>query len=107
MTEKMSQKTSQKTSRPNCQCQARAQIVNERGLHARAAARFAKLAESFDADIAVSRAGQHAAGDSILSLLTLGAGPGSEVMIAAKGPAAAEAVKALEQLVRSGFGEEK
>src|SRR5690606_9962548 len=56
-------------------------IKNERGLHARAAAKFVKLAEGFDADVRVSRSGQTVSGRSIMGLMMLAAGPGNEVAL--------------------------
>lgn len=82
------------------------EIVNQRGLHARASAKFVRCAVQFDADILVSRDGQSVAGTSIMGLLALGAGPGSQIGISAEGPEAAAAVAALIQLVEDRFGEE-
>ena len=83
------------------------EICNERGLHARASAKFVKLAASFDATVTVTRDGQEVDARSIMGLLMLGAGPGSEIDIAAEGPDAAEAVAALAELVKCRFDEEK
>lgn len=83
----------------------RLKIINQRGLHARAAARFAKLAGRFAADIVVKRDGQAAAGDSILELLMLGAGVGEEIMLSATGKECEAALKALAELVSGGFDE--
>lgn len=80
-------------------------ISNERGLHARASARFVKCAGAFDAEITVSRKGSSAGGTSIMGLLTLGASCGSEIEISAAGPDAEAALSALVGLVESGFGE--
>jgi phosphocarrier protein len=80
-------------------------IVNGRGLHARASAKFVKCAEGFDADITVSRDGQSASGISIMGLMMLAAGEGSAIMVEARGPQAAEALEAIAELVTSGFGE--
>ena len=81
-------------------------IVNRRGLHARAAARFVKLAAQFRADVNVDRNGTEVSGLSIMGLMMLAAGPGSEIVIRATGPEAHEAVAALEQLISGKFDEE-
>lgn len=81
-------------------------ICNRRGLHARASAKFVKLAGTFDADVTVTRDDQSVAGTSIMGLLVLGAAPGCEIGIAAEGPEAHAAVAALCELVESRFGEE-
>ena len=80
-------------------------IRNQRGLHARAAAKFVKLAGQFDADIRVSRAGQTVSGHSIMGLMMLAAGPGMDIEIAARGPAARAALDAIQALIESGFDE--
>ena len=81
-------------------------IRNRKGLHARASARFVKCAESFDATITVTREGQAVGGTSIMGLMMLAAGPGSELHLRAEGPEAPEAIEALVSLVLDGFGEE-
>jgi phosphocarrier protein len=80
-------------------------IVNGRGLHARASAKFVKCAEGFDADVTVSRDGQSASGVSIMGLMMLAAGEGSTILVEVRGPQAAEALDAITALVTSGFGE--
>jgi phosphocarrier protein len=80
-------------------------ICNRRGLHARAAARFVKLAFEFDAEIAVAKNETSVSGRSIMGLMMLAAGPGTELQISATGADAARAVAALTALVRSGFDE--
>ena len=80
-------------------------ICNARGLHARASARFIAEAEQFSAQITVTRDGETVNADSIMELLMLAAGPGSEVTIAAKGEDAEQAVEALCALVECGFNE--
>ncbi|MEM6903684.1 MAG: HPr family phosphocarrier protein [Pseudomonadota bacterium] len=82
-------------------------ICNQRGLHARAASKFVRLAETFEADIVVNKAGTEVPGQSIMGLLMLAAGPGTDIEIRANGPAAAAAVAALVGLVESRFGEEE
>jgi phosphocarrier protein HPr len=81
-------------------------IVNKRGLHARAAAKFVKTATDFDARIDVSRNGQTVSGKSIMGLMMLAASPGTEIEITAVGPAGADAMSALKALVQAGFDEE-
>jgi phosphocarrier protein HPr len=82
-------------------------IVNERGLHARASAKFVKLAAGFDAEITVSRDGQTVDARSIMGLMMLAAGIGSSVEIVAEGPEAREALSALVQLVADKFDEDR
>jgi phosphocarrier protein len=83
------------------------EIVNERGLHARASAKFVKAASQFDAHVTVSRDGQTVDAQSIMGLMMLGAGPGCQLEIAAQGPEAAAALDALSQLVQERFDEER
>lgn len=80
-------------------------IVNSKGLHARAAALFAKTAAGFDADISVFKADLEVDGTSIMDLMMLVAGPGTTLKIVGCGPQAAEAVDALCDLVRQRFHE--
>jgi phosphocarrier protein len=81
-------------------------IVNRRGLHARASARFVKCAGGFDAAVHVIKDGQSVEGTSIMGLMTLAASPGSMIELTAEGPDAQAAMDALAGLVESGFGEE-
>ncbi len=81
-------------------------IVNRKGLHARASAKFVKMAESYDAAVTVTRDGQTVGGTSIMGLMMLAAGPGSTLHITAEGPEAPEALDALVTLVETGFDEE-
>lgn len=80
-------------------------ICNPRGLHARASAKFVAQAAPFDAQVTVVREGDEVAADSIMELLMLAAGPGSQIIIRAEGAEAEAAVTALAGLVESGFGE--
>ena len=80
-------------------------IRNEKGLHARASAKFVKCAEQFSAIIHVTRDDQRVGGTSIMGLLMLAAGPGVTLLIEASGEQAAEAIAALSGLVDDGFGE--
>jgi phosphocarrier protein HPr len=82
-------------------------IVNRRGLHARATAKFVQCAESFDAAITVSRNGETVGGTSIMGILTLGAGQGTSVVVTAEGPEAADALAAITALVANRFGEDE
>src|SRR5271157_3003663 len=75
------------------------QIVNRKGLHARATAKFVQCVDRFDADIKVSRCGETVGGDSIMGILTLGAGMGSTITVSASGTGAKEALDALEELI--------
>ena len=82
------------------------QIVNEKGLHARASAKLVETVEAFEADVEVSKDGLSASGDSIMGLLMLAAAKGSSIEIEATGPDAAQLADALEALVADRFGEE-
>lgn len=81
-------------------------IVNQRGLHARASARFVQVAGGFRSLIQVERDGVSVGGTSIMGLMMLAAGHGSTVRVSATGPDAAEAVAAIGALIASRFGEE-
>jgi phosphocarrier protein len=83
------------------------EIVNERGLHARASAKFVKLAATFDAEVTVSKDDATVDARSIMGLMMLAAGPGSEIRIHAEGREAAAAVDALAELVANRFEEDK
>jgi phosphocarrier protein HPr len=83
------------------------EIVNIRGLHARASAKFVKLASTFDAEVRVSKDGQTVDARSIMGLMMLAAGPGCCIDIEAQGAQAVEAVAALEQLVTGKFDEDE
>jgi len=80
-------------------------ISNRRGLHARAAAKFVTMAERFGASVEVVKDGQAVAARSIMGLMMLGAGRGSEIELRAEGWDAKEALDALAALVESGFNE--
>ena len=83
-----------------------ATIRNRRGLHARAAARFVKLAWEYDAEVTVAKTGTEVSGRSIMGLMMLAASPGTEIELRATGPQALAAVDALAALIESGFDEE-
>lgn len=82
-------------------------IVNQRGLHARASARFVQTVERFNAEVSVSRCGETVGGTSIMGLLMLAAGPGSTIRVTARGPEAEAALAAIDELCRSRFGEDE
>ena len=81
-------------------------IINQRGLHARASAKFVKCAEGFDANVMVSKDGQSVTGTSIMGLMMLAANMGSSISVEASGPQAAQAMAALAALVASKFDED-
>ena len=81
-------------------------IVNEKGLHARASAKFVQLVEKYDATVKVSRNDDTAGGDSIMGLMMLAAGIGTSITVSATGPEAKQVVDALDALVSGKFGEE-
>jgi len=85
------------------------QIINEKGLHARASAKFVVVVENFKdtASIKVSKGEETVSGDSIMGLMMLGAGIGSSITVSATGAQAKMAVDALDALVSSRFGEEE
>ena len=80
-------------------------ITNKRGLHARAAARFVKCAERFDAEITVSKDQTTVGATSIMGLMMLAAAPGSSIRVCAQGPDSEAALAALAELVAERFGE--
>jgi phosphocarrier protein len=83
------------------------EIINKRGLHARASAKFVKLASSFDAEVKVSKDGQTVDARSIMGLMMLAAGPGCCIEVEAEGPEATPALDALIALVSDKFGEDE
>jgi phosphocarrier protein HPr len=82
-------------------------IVNRKGLHARATAKFVQCVERFESDITVSRQGETVGGTSIMGILTLGAGIGTTIVVTAKGADSGEAMEAIAALVANRFGEEE
>ncbi len=82
-------------------------IVNRKGLHARATAKFVQCVEGFDAEVTVTRGGETVGGESIMGILTLGAGRGTTITVSATGPDAAAAVEPLAALVANRFGEDE
>jgi phosphocarrier protein len=82
------------------------QVVNKRGLHARASAKFVTLASGQSAKVEVEKDGSRVCGTSIMGLMMLGAAMGDSITISAEGERAEEAVAALAELVETKFGEE-
>jgi phosphocarrier protein HPr len=83
-----------------------ATICNQRGLHARAAARFVKTAAQFDAEVLVRKNGTEVSGRSIMGLMMLAAAPGTAIELTATGRQAEAAVTALAKLIECKFDEE-
>lgn len=81
-------------------------IINKRGLHARASAKFVQMVERFDAEVWVTRGGETVGGNSIMGLMMLSAGPGTTIVISAAGPEAQAALDAITALVADKFNEE-
>ena len=81
-------------------------IINKRGLHARASAKFVQTVDGFDAEVTVSKDGMTVGGTSIMGLMMLAASPGCSVHVTANGAQAVEVLAALEALVANRFGEE-
>ncbi len=84
----------------------RLKILNEKGLHARAAAKFVELVDTFDVSLVVKKDDLEASGDSIMGLLMLAASKGTEIELVASGLEAAETLSALSDLIKNLFGEE-
>lgn len=82
-------------------------IVNKRGLHARASAKFVQTAEKYDAVVTVLKDGHSIGAGSIMGLMMLAATPGTMLRLVASGPEARQALDALEQLMAARFGEEE
>jgi phosphocarrier protein len=82
-------------------------ILNKKGLHARASAKFVQTVERFDADVTVTRCGETVGGRSIMGLLTLGAAQGTTITVAAKGDDAEACLAALSDLLANRFGEDE
>ena len=81
-------------------------IINKRGLHARASAKFVKLAATFDAEVKVAKDGASVDARSIMGLMMLAASPGCSVFVTATGTLAREVLGALDALIADRFGEE-
>ena len=81
-------------------------IINKRGLHARASAKFVQMVERFNAEIWVTKGNETVGGTSIMGLMMLSAGPGTSIVVSATGPEAQTALDAITELVASKFNEE-
>ena len=81
-------------------------IVNKRGLHARASAKFVQMVERFNAEVWVTKGSETVGGTSIMGLMMLSAGPGTSILVSAIGPEAQAAIDAIPDLVASKFNEE-
>jgi phosphocarrier protein len=81
-------------------------IINKRGLHARASAKFVQMVERFNAEVWVTRGGETVGGTSIMGLMMLSAAPGTSIIVSAIGPEAQAAIDAITELVASKFNEE-
>jgi len=84
----------------------RLKIVNEKGLHARASAKFVEVVEGFDASAEVTKDGMSVSGDSIMGLLMLAASRGTEIAVVTSGAKADDLMDALDKLVQNLFGED-
>ena len=81
-------------------------IINKRGLHARASAKFVQMVERFDAEVWVTKGSETVGGTSIMGLMMLSAGPGTSIVVSAAGPQAQAALDAITELVAAKFNEE-
>jgi phosphocarrier protein HPr len=81
-------------------------IINKRGLHARASAKFVQMVERFSAEVWVTKGSETVGGTSIMGLMMLSAGPGTSIVVSAIGPDAQAAIDAITELVASKFNEE-
>jgi phosphocarrier protein HPr len=81
-------------------------IINKRGLHARASAKFVQMVERFDAEVWVTKGGETVGGTSIMGLMMLSAGPGTSIVVSAAGREAQAALEAISELVAAKFNEE-
>jgi phosphocarrier protein HPr len=82
-------------------------IVNEKGLHARASAKFVQTVEKFDAEVRVTRCRDTVGGTSIMGLMSLAAARGTDITVEASGPEAEAVMAAIDTLISSRFGEEE
>lgn len=82
-------------------------IINKRGLHARASAKFVQTVELYQAQVTVTKGADTVGGTSVMGLMMLAAGPGSSIIVTAKGYEARECLDALEGLLSEKFGEEE
>ncbi len=82
-------------------------IINRKGLHARATAKFVQCVDAYEAAVTVTRNGETVGGTSIMGILTLGAGIGSTILVTAEGPQASEVLDAISKLIGNRFGEDE
>ncbi|UDL96386.1 HPr family phosphocarrier protein [Lichenihabitans sp. PAMC28606] len=82
-------------------------IINRKGLHARATAKFVHCVEAYDAEVRVTRGSDTVGGLSIMGILTLGAAQGTSILVSATGPDAARVLQALADLLANRFGEDE
>jgi len=82
-------------------------IINQKGLHARASAKFVQTVEKFNANVRVTRGAETVGGTSIMGLMMLAASPGTSITVEATGKEAAEVIAALETLLSTRFGEDE
>ncbi|ACA14801.1 Phosphotransferase system, phosphocarrier protein HPr [Methylobacterium sp. 4-46] len=82
-------------------------IINRRGLHARASAKFVQAVERFESEVTVTRAGETVGGRSIMGLLTLGAAQGTSIFVTALGPDQDACLEAIAALLANRFGEDE
>lgn len=82
------------------------EIINKRGLHARASVKFVQTVMEYDAEVEVSKDGTSVGGSSIMGLMMLAAAPGCSIRVAARGPQRVEVLDALQGLIADKFGEE-
>lgn len=99
--------TSGETAVPGEPLKRELPIINRKGLHARATAKFVQCVELYDAAVTVTRNGETVGGTSIMGILTLGAGIGSTILVTAEGPQAREVMEAITKLVGNRFGEDE
>jgi phosphocarrier protein HPr len=83
------------------------EICNKKGLHARASAKFAQMVDQYDAVVKVTRGTETVGGNSIMGLMMLAAGPGTQITIEATGPQASDVIEALTKLVTGRFAEDE
>jgi len=83
------------------------EIVNRKGLHARATAKLVQCIDEFDASVTVGRCGETVGGSSIMGILTLGAGPGMTITVTAAGAEASQVLEAVAKLIAERFGEDE
>lgn len=102
----MTQASDDQASSPSGALVRELPILNKRGLHARASAKFVQTVERFDADVTVTRNGETVGGTSIMGLMMLSAGIGTSVTVSAQGREAQAAMDAITELLASKFGEE-